>query len=773
MIALGITLAAVLVTTAVHLNQPHQTIAGFESELIIEIHNDDPATVAEFDNGVQQLIENHPDIAYTAIPQADSRLVQLIGADPTGTPLEQRYELSSGTWPIGDEVALTSRAADRLASADDDRGGAGGVGIGSSVTINETERVVSAVFEDRWAIHDALAIVAPATVGAWSSVTFRVPDGRHPLVVQAGKLWGDDTTIGEGEDSPIRVVFLDSSQTGDGDASAVAGAYLIGTVLALQIAILASAGFTVLAQRRTRQLGMLSAMGASPRRLAGVMRTTGLVVGAAGGVIGLGFGVLVTVAVTPLVQLGVPYRLDRFDLPWLALLPTLPLAVGTSLLAAWWPARRVRRMSAMDAIGARRPSNGRAVPAAIAGLVLAVTGTWLLIIGAPRNSPPLIVGGVVALTIGALLIIPIVIALLGRVAGSMALPVRIGWRDLNRNRSRSAAAAAAAAIAIAVPFGVGTFIASIDNTWRSELPADTVAFSGEFRDEGDATIDEANAAAAPLREAVPDLEAFTYDVPIDIEATAGSSGVTTYYVDVVRQSGTRFTSTAFANDELLAAMAQAPPADGVDVITTLSAPLDLPDDVVVERRTAQYSGFPNVLLINEISGTSRDEVIPGSWYLQKPTPFTQTELDRMEAIAERSPDQLYTSGFETKPPFLAIRAGALAVAGLLGLSVVAVAVALIRTENRADAHALNAIGASPRTSRSVGAATAVGLTAAAITVAIPTAFALLSGIYLNPDEEFDFTIPWLELVATGLLIPTVAGAGGSLLTTSQLRRESS
>jgi len=778
LVALGITLAVMLVTTAVQLNQPQQSFDGFDNELYVRTSSEDPATVQEFNAEASRLIDENRDLAFVVTSRTNSRLVQVVGADPQGTPFEQQYELLKGTWPTAGEVAITERAGERLTAS------AGlttvGASVGTIVTLNGNQLMVSGLFEDRWALNDAVAIAPPSELQPWSTVRFLVPNQGHPIVSESLEKWGIDDGATPVVDGAIQAFVFDKTRTGDSDASAVGGAYLIGTVLALQIAILASAGFTVLAQRRTRQLGMLSALGASPRRLAGVLRTTGLVVGVAGGLFGLVLGVSLSIAATPLLQLVVPYRLNRFNLPWLALLPMVPLAVATSLVAAWWPARRIRRMSTMDAIGSRRPTNGRTVPAAIIGLVLAAGGTWALIIGAPKNSPTLVAGGVIATTVGALLCVPIVVSLLGRVASAASLPVRIGWRDLDRNRSRTSAAAAAAAIAIAVPFAIATFTYSLSNTWRPQLPDDTVSFSGQFmfNEEDDVTRAEVEAAIAPLREVVSDLEVLVIEMPIDVEATArnqqrDSEHQERYWVRANRQSGTVGLFTAIASDDLLDAMGLEPPGEGVDVLTTSPASLDLPEGVVIERRTARYDGFPDVILMNEIEGTSFEDPVPGGWYLQKATPFTRSEMDRMEAIAESSPNWLFVSGAETRPPFLAIRLAALGTAGLLGLSVVAVAVALIRTESQADTRSLNAIGAPPRTSRFIGSATAAGLATIAIVIAVPAAFAVLSGVYLNPDEEFDFAIPWIELMATGLVLPAIAAVGGWLMTTTQVRSVSS
>jgi putative ABC transport system permease protein len=63
------------------------------------------------------------------------------------------------------------------------------------------------------------------------------------------------------------------------------------TIGMLLIALVAVGGFTVLAQRRQRSLGMLASIGATKRNLSLVVRANGLIVGVVGAMIGtvLGF----------------------------------------------------------------------------------------------------------------------------------------------------------------------------------------------------------------------------------------------------------------------------------------------------------------------------------------------------------------------------------------------------------------------------------------------------------------------------------------------------
>jgi hypothetical protein len=72
--------------------------------------------------------------------------------------------------------------------------------------------------------------------------------------------------------------------TGDRGADegvfAAVGVFGVATVALVLVALLAAAGFVVLAQRRPRQLGMLGAIGATEKRLRLTMAANGAALGA-------------------------------------------------------------------------------------------------------------------------------------------------------------------------------------------------------------------------------------------------------------------------------------------------------------------------------------------------------------------------------------------------------------------------------------------------------------------------------------------------------------
>jgi hypothetical protein len=130
-------------------------------------------------------------------------------------------------------------------------------------------------------------------------------------------------------------------RAGHGDRRAAAGA------------LVATASFVVLAQRRARQLGMLAAIGGTEKQLRNVTVVNGAVIGAAAAVIGCAVGLVGWALVSPRVEPVVGYRFDNFDLPWLLIVAGMALAVLTAIAAAWWPARAVVRMPIVAALSGR------------------------------------------------------------------------------------------------------------------------------------------------------------------------------------------------------------------------------------------------------------------------------------------------------------------------------------------------------------------------------------------------------------------------------------
>lgn len=95
---------------------------------------------------------------------------------------------------------------------------------------------------------------------------------------------------------------------------------------------------------RTRELGLLRAVGMTRAQLRRMVRTEALVTSMVGTTIGALFGVAVAYAVTRPVLEG------TFTVPWLELAVTAVAGVAIGVLASIFPAWRAARQDPLDAI---------------------------------------------------------------------------------------------------------------------------------------------------------------------------------------------------------------------------------------------------------------------------------------------------------------------------------------------------------------------------------------------------------------------------------------
>ena len=222
-----------------------------------------------------------------------------------------------------------------------------------------------------------------------------------------------------------------------------AAVLVFDTIALLFIGLIAVAGFTVLAQRRLRALGMLQAVGATDRHVRLVLIANGAVVGIIAAVTGTVVALAGWVAFVPRLETIVEHRIATFSLPWWEVAAAIVLAVVTAVAAAWWPARAAAHVPVVAALSGRpaTPKQGRR-PAALGGALLAV-GLAAIALSHQGKTPPLIIGGLVLTAAGVLLLGPIAIGGLAVLGRRSPLAIRLALRDLARYRARSGAALAA------------------------------------------------------------------------------------------------------------------------------------------------------------------------------------------------------------------------------------------------------------------------------------------------------------------------------------------
>jgi len=99
---------------------------------------------------------------------------------------------------------------------------------------------------------------------------------------------------------------------------------------------------------RTRELGMMRAIGLDRRRVRRMIRLESLAISLFGATLGIVLGLLAGVFGILSIQDDVPEL--SIVIPWVRVVVFLVLAAIVGVLAAWWPARRASRLDVLDAL---------------------------------------------------------------------------------------------------------------------------------------------------------------------------------------------------------------------------------------------------------------------------------------------------------------------------------------------------------------------------------------------------------------------------------------
>ena len=350
--------------------------------------------------------------------------VWLRAQDPAGSYGGPLLSLVSGRYPVGPgQVAMTGAVAALY-----------GVGIGSSWHADGRLWRVTGIVENPGNLLDEFALVPPGQLTAPTRVTILVGTSHvHGLPAAASVSYPPPPSGSTPGISPAMIVL----------AVAVLGMVFIGLV--------AVAGFTVMAQRRLRALGMLSALGATEASVRLVMAASGAMVGVIGSGTGAVIGLTAWFIYAPHLQAFTAHTVDPLNLPWWVIIIAMVLGVVTATEAAMQPARAVARIPVVAAISGRRAQPPSVRRPARLGAGLLVAGVFFLAIsgGSGSQDGGSLVVGIAVIAAGISLLAPLCLVVLTGFAGPVApVAIRIALRDLVRYQARSGAALAATCFAV-------------------------------------------------------------------------------------------------------------------------------------------------------------------------------------------------------------------------------------------------------------------------------------------------------------------------------------
>ncbi|WP_326575451.1 ABC transporter permease [Actinacidiphila glaucinigra] len=291
--------------------------------------------------------------------------------------------------------------------------------------------------------------------------------------------------------------------------------------------------FSMLVAQRTREIGLMRAIGASRRQVNRSVLVEALLLGVVGSVLGIGGGVGLAVLLMNLMG-SVGMNLDTSSLTVKASTPVIGLVLGVvvTVLAAYLPARRAGKVSPMAALrDAGTPTDGRAgkVRAAI-GLVLTVAGAAALLAAVQATKAAdgsMFLGlGILLTLVGFVVVGPLLAGVVVRVISAGVLRIfgpvgRLAERNALRNPRRTGATAAALMIGLALVAALSvvgsSMVASATDQLDKSVGADFIIAS----DSGQPITPQIERAI----KAAPDLAHLTDYKSLDVKLTAPDGSV--------------------------------------------------------------------------------------------------------------------------------------------------------------------------------------------------------------------------------------------------------
>jgi putative ABC transport system permease protein len=656
--------------------------------------------------------------------------------------------------------------------------------LGSTLALDGRVRTVVGIVEDPRKLSDEFALVTPASAGR--------PDHVSVLVANADAMDAFVNAL------PTHNAYAGTEERGSGKAASALVTFGAATVFLLLASLIAAAGFAVVAQRRLRQVGVLAAVGATPKHIRFVLMANGAIAGTLAALCGTLAGIALWVIAAPAFESAVDHRVPRLSLPWGAIALTAALAILGAIAAAWWPGRSVARLPIMLALSGRPPKPRPARHAAIAATLLIAAGIGCLALS-DRDRAPLIVAGIVATIVGCLLLGPLAISLFGRVAGRLSIAPRLALRDLVRYQARSGAALAAVTLAL----GIAATVVVISAAEQAKKTAEPPNLSDrQLR----VYLGPPNARAETPVSAVSQIG----ELQARVRTLAGRlDGATVVALAKARQPGDP--SSVIDGTSVLSATEvttkQGPQSYRLSGQLLVATPAVLRyigvDPATVDRRTDFLAGastptrrfvIPSMEGRREYGLTAVQRVamhgrlfgspwgdphavtpvfitldglrrrgwtqMPAGWIIQTARPLTSEQVADARTLAAGA--GLALEARRGRTSFATTMAVTTAVGALLALGILALTVGLIRSEGARDLRTLTAAGATSRIRRALTATTAGALALLGAILGVAGAYIALLATY-SDDLGYLSHVPLLYLGLALLGVPLAAAGAGWLL----------
>ena len=756
--------AAALGATAAYNATPSRAAEFGAADHRFELAVSRPDTVAPYLDAARDWFGTVEPIGHRQVTVPGSTAtVELRSMDAGGAYSGPMSTVRSGRAPEStDEIAVTDGVASTL-----------GVGVGDRIVLGGDKWTVVGLVENPADLDDEFARVVPAASPSIESLTLLVRSDP-----ERASSFRPPVEPGEG--------FLERREASEKTTAAVATVVVAAVALVL-VALVAGASFVTLAHRRLRQLGMLAAVGATPRQLRGAMVTNGAAVGAVAAVVGTSAGLVAWLTLAPLLEPAAAHRIDRLDIPvWLPVVSAL-LAVVTATAAAWWPARTVAKVPITDALAARPPRARRTRRSAAVAAALFAAGLAGIATGVdPRADeavPLLLIPGVVAVVAAILVAGAPILRGIARLAGRLPVGTRLAVRDLARFEARSSAALGAITLGIAIAVSVVVLAAAAaPGADEGNLDADNVVVwtsGGEFGrlqipDVSGGDIDRYEQHLARILAELPNgATVVPLQVAVDPtnpEVRGGQRLLNTAMLgrrineNTLRDSGLVFAATPELLDHIGvdagalddATLVMTPQTEDVYITGNIDAWAfrrdPIPAGQVEHIDVDDHSSAPRTVLTEAGMDAAGLEPALAGWLVDLAGRPDAAAIARARDLAADAGLAIEVRDDERH---MTVRTVATALGVLVALSILAMTAGLLRSEAGHDLRTLEATGATRRTRRALTASTCGALAGAGVLLAIIASYgAIVAGYW--PDTHRLGDIPLAHLTTIGIGLPTLA-----------------
>jgi putative ABC transport system permease protein len=724
-----VAVGATIVGSAVATNDPTPKNAGFgtaqDSVSFTSSTARTAAVIASLEQrfGRVEVIKNET----LSIP-GSINTYQLRAQDPHGPFGGPMLTLVSGHYPSGvDQVALTSGVASAFHLA-----------VGDSWRVGGVERRVVGIVENPQSLLDEFALVAPGQVTNPTGVTalFDAPDTSL-------------RSIGNHVETPSSVA---RSNPFNPETISLA-ALVLGMLL---IALVSIGGFTVLAQRRLRSIGMLESTGATDRHVRLVISANGTVVGVAGAILGFVLGLIVWLAYRPSLEQSSHHVIGVFALPWAVVAAAMLLAILAAYFAASRPARAITKVPIVQALSGRPAPPRQIHRSALPGIVFLVLAFVLLGYSGSSNhgngsgGAPELLFGLILLIPGLILLAPFFLSLAAHLGRRAPIATRIALRDLARYRARSGSALAAISVgvlvAVIVILAASSRYGNVLDYAGPNLSSNQVALTTAFPPQGQPIV-RRNASGElvpvrnqPVETATPaELAAGAEKIAMGLGAQlialespnaqlegtqGGRSWSGSIYVatpQLLRAFGIT-SSEIDPNADILSSRPGLSGVSGLEFNYTSGGKTGPPGssqsctaasgcsaDPVIQEIGALPTGTsaPNTVVTEHAMKKFHISQSTTDWLVQGTQPFTAAQISDAELTASTA--QLSVEAKNDQPSSSAVISWATIFGIVIALGVLGMSVGLVRSETASDLRTLTATGASSYTRRALTAVTAGAL----------------------------------------------------------------